>query len=218
MTNQNLKPPTRASPSVTKAVIVLAILALGLAAIGYVMWSAGARASNVTKSVAINAQPTTTAAAEQAAPGGDGIQITKPAAAGKAKPKSTPKATRTPRPTATKRPAATVLATAPANALVMQNQTILGLDGSVVYKGDVDLAPVFARIEAGERDKHPNDGSVYTNREGTLPRKARGYYLEYVVRTKGLPQRLVGPQRLILGKNGDAWYTPDHYQTFIQVR
>lgn len=194
---------------------MLAVLALACAGVGYAMYSAGARASNVTKQVAINAKPTAIVG-EQGTAAPDEIQITLPAAASATKQK--PKATRTPRPTATKRPAATVVPTAPANDLVMQNQTILGLDGEVVYKGDVDLKPVFKRIEAGVRDKHANDGAVYSNREGTLPRKGRGYYHEYVVRTKGLPARLVGPQRLIIGRDGDAWYTPDHYQSFTQVR
>ncbi len=206
-----LQTPTRASPSVIKALIVLAILTLACAGVGYAMVAAGARATNVTRRVAINANPTAIVGEQSTAAPGE-IQITLPAPTGAAKQK--PKATRTPRPRAT----ATAVATAPANDLIMQNQTILGLDGEVVYKGDVDLNPVFERVAAGVRDKHANDGAVYTNREGTLPRKSKGYYHEYVVRTKGLPARLVGPQRLIIGRDGDAWYTPDHYQTFTQVR
>lgn len=104
-----------------------------------------------------------------------------------------------------------------APSLVIKDQTIRAEDGRVVYRGDVDLAPALARIERGERDPHRNDGSVHRNREGRLPRQAdRDYYREYVVRTPGL--RSVGPQRLVIGKNGETYYTPDHYQSFVRVR
>lgn len=102
------------------------------------------------------------------------------------------------------------------DSLIMQDIEVYDLDGDLVYKGDVDLAPVLARIERGERDSHDNDGSVFGNYEGLLPKKPKGYYREYVVRTPGL--RSVGPQRLILGENGEAYYTSDHYESFTRVR
>jgi guanyl-specific ribonuclease Sa len=100
------------------------------------------------------------------------------------------------------------------DSLVMQNIKVYDLDGNLAYEGDVDLAPVFDRIERGERDSHDNDGSVFSNREGSLPKKPKGYYHEYVVPSL----RSVGPQRLILVENGEAYYTSDHYDTFTQVR
>jgi ribonuclease T1 len=102
------------------------------------------------------------------------------------------------------------------DSLLMRDVKVYDLDGNLAYEGDVDLAPVFERIERGERDSHDNDGSVFSNREGSLPKKAKGYYHEYVVRTPGM--RSVGPQRLILGENGEAYYTADHYDSFTQVR
>jgi ribonuclease T1 len=102
------------------------------------------------------------------------------------------------------------------DALVMRDVKVYDLDGNLAYEGDVDLAPVLERIERGESDSHDNDGSVFQNREGQLPDKPSGYYHEYVVRTPGLSS--VGPQRLILGDNGEAYYTPDHYDTFTRVR
>ena len=102
------------------------------------------------------------------------------------------------------------------DSLVMQNVKVYELDGNLAYEGDIDLAPVFERIERGELDPHDNDGSVFGNREGLLPQKERGYYREYVVRTPGM--RSVGPQRLILGEGGEAYYTSDHYESFVQVR
>lgn len=126
------------------------------------------------------------------------------------------RATRTPRPTRTPRATATALAERVDDALIMRDQRIYALDGSLAYRGDVDLQPVLDRIEAGERDRHPNDGSVFGNREGRLPRKPRGYYTEWVIRTPGL--REVGPQRLITGQQGEVYYTPDHYDSFVRVR
>lgn len=99
---------------------------------------------------------------------------------------------------------------------VMRDQRIHDEQGRLVYEGDVDLGPVFARIAAGERDSHRNDGTTFGNREGRLPRQSRGYYTEWVVRTEGV--RNVGPQRLITGRGGEAYYTPDHYETFVPVR
>jgi ribonuclease T1 len=107
--------------------------------------------------------------------------------------------------------------TATSSSLIVKNQTIYGLDGRIAYQGDIDLRPVFDRIQNGQRDNHRNDGVVHRNREGKLPRQSDPeYYREYVVRTPGL--RSVGPQRLIIGKGGEAYYTPDHYQSFIRVK
>jgi ribonuclease T1 len=130
-----------------------------------------------------------------------------------------PVGTRAPVTAATKKPTREPAKPAPAQdgtTYLVPSQKIYALDGSLAYEGDIDLRPTFTRIEAGERDKHRNDGSIFTNREGQLPRKARGYYTEWVIRTEGL--REVGPQRLITGKDGEAFYTPDHYATFIRVR
>jgi filamentous hemagglutinin len=100
---------------------------------------------------------------------------------------------------------------------VIKNVKIYSQDGRLAYQGNVDLSPVLARIERGQRDHHRNDGSIHRNREGKLPRQAdREYYREYVVRTPGLKE--VGPQRLIIGKAGEVFYTPDHYRSFTRVR
>ncbi len=101
-------------------------------------------------------------------------------------------------------------------SLIMQDVQVYDLDGNLAYQGDVDLTPVLDRIDRGESDPHDNDGSVFGNYEGLLPKKSKGYYREYVVRTPGL--KSVGPQRLILGENGETYYTSDHYESFTQVR
>ena len=88
--------------------------------------------------------------------------------------------------------------------------------GKPIHTGRMDLRPSISRILAGKKDRHRNDGAIFRNREGRLPRKARGYYREYVHPTKGM--RAVGPQRLIVGRDGDWWYTPDHYKSFIPLQ
>jgi ribonuclease T1 len=99
---------------------------------------------------------------------------------------------------------------------VVRDVTVRDRDGRIAWRGEVDLAPVLARIARGERDPHRDDGTTFGNREGRLPQRSPGFYREYVVRTPGL--RSVGPQRLVVGEDGAAWYTPDHYGSFVQVR
>jgi len=101
---------------------------------------------------------------------------------------------------------------------VMPNVIVRDRDGRIAWRGDMDLGPAIARIERGERgerDRHRNDGNVFQNREGRLPKRPRGYYREFVVRTPGLNS--VGPQRLVVGRDGDAWYTSDHYRSFVRL-
>lgn len=81
--------------------------------------------------------------------------------------------------------------------------------GKVVGEGTVDLAPTRARIAAGEIRE------AFANREGLLPPRDAGYYTKHVVPTPGV--KGVGPQRLIVGKGGEEYYTGDHYKTFTRV-
>ena len=90
------------------------------------------------------------------------------------------------------------------------------LDRRVAWLGDVDLAPALARIAAGERDPHRNDGGVFHKREGLLPARPSGHYREYVIRTPGISH--AGPQRLVIGEGGEVYYTHDHYRSFRRVR
>ena len=64
---------------------------------------------------------------------------------------------------------------------------------------------------------HDKDGSVFGNRERLLPRKARGFYREYTVRTPGLSHR--GARRIVCGGEVPrapevCYYTADHYARF----
>jgi hypothetical protein len=84
-----------------------------------------------------------------------------------------------------------------------------------VFEGTVDLQPTLERIARGERFPHRNDGTTFRNREGRLPSQPEGYYTEYVHPTPGINGP--GPQRIIIGRGGEVYYTFDHYGSFIRV-
>lgn len=72
-----------------------------------------------------------------------------------------------------------------------------------------------ALIQAGGPFPYSQDGVVYRNAEGHLPKEASGYYHEYTVVTPGSPDR--GARRIITGKDGEFYYTADHYDSFVAV-
>lgn len=74
----------------------------------------------------------------------------------------------------------------------------------------------LALIKKGGPFPYAKDGTTFGNREGRLPRQKRGYYREYTVRTPG--ERTRGARRIVAGKQGDYWYTDDHYATFRRIR
>ena len=90
-----------------------------------------------------------------------------------------------------------------------------------VFTGTIDLKPTLDRIRSGGSYPHPNDGTIFRNKiprgavEPGLPVKPRGYYNEYVHPTPGINR--VGPQRIVTGNGGERYYTPDHYETFINL-
>lgn len=90
-------------------------------------------------------------------------------------------------------------------------------DGRIVtWRGDVDLTGTVARIRRDERlERWENDGDFFGNFEGRLPKQRRGYYREWVHPTPQAPGP--GPQRVVSGADGDLWYTPDHYESFIEL-
>jgi ribonuclease T1 len=81
--------------------------------------------------------------------------------------------------------------------------------------------PVEARetlrlIRSGGPFPYAKDGVAFGNRERLLPRRPRGYYREYTVRTPGARDR--GAQRIIAGQAGERYYTDDHYRSFKRIR
>ena len=70
-------------------------------------------------------------------------------------------------------------------------------------------------IKRGGPYPFAKDGTEFQNREGRLPRKARGYYKEYTVITPNSDDR--GARRVVAGANGELYYTDDHYDSFQWV-
>jgi ribonuclease T1 len=78
-----------------------------------------------------------------------------------------------------------------------------------------DIAQVLAAVRTGAPLPYSQDGEVFENREGLLPAKPSGYYRSYTVPTPGSEDR--GARRLIVGTDGDVWYTSDHYGSFEPI-
>lgn len=83
----------------------------------------------------------------------------------------------------------------------------------------------LALIDAGQWP--PNDGSgtrggtTWPNRDGALPRTDVAgnpvQYLEWDVNRKQ-PGQARDSERIVTGSNGTAWYSPDLFRTFEQMR
>jgi len=73
---------------------------------------------------------------------------------------------------------------------------------------------VIALVQRGGPFPYRQDGGVFGNREGHLPRQSRGWYREYTVDTPGLSHR--GARRIITGGQPprEWYYTDDHYDSF----
>ena len=92
----------------------------------------------------------------------------------------------------------------------------LGLASDIDAKSlPPEARQAIALIKAGGPFPYARDGVVFNNREGQLPKQARGYYREYTVRTPGARDR--GARRIIAGRAGELYYTDDHYRTFKRV-
>jgi len=71
-------------------------------------------------------------------------------------------------------------------------------------------------IDRGGPFRYHQDGAVFRTDERVPPQQPRGYYHEYTVDTPGSPDR--GPRRIVTGSNGEFYWTPDHYRSFVKIR
>jgi len=92
----------------------------------------------------------------------------------------------------------------------------------LAFAGDLRVAelPAEARqtialVRAGGPFPYARDGAVFSNREGQLPKRKRGYYHEYTVKTPGARDR--GARRIVAGERGEIYYTDDHYRSFRRI-
>ncbi len=79
----------------------------------------------------------------------------------------------------------------------------------------VGIWDTLRRVAKGPPYPYRQDGESFSNREARLPKRERGWWHEYTVETPGSPDR--GARRLLVGKDGEIWYTADHYRTFVRL-
>ncbi len=61
------------------------------------------------------------------------------------------------------------------------------------------------------------DGTTFRNDQGLLPQRGTGYYSEWTVEpAPGSPGR--GTERLVVGSDGDIYYTHNHYGSFVRIK
>jgi ribonuclease T1 len=78
------------------------------------------------------------------------------------------------------------------------------------------IAHTLALIDAGGPFPWRQDGNLFRNREHRLPERGAGYYREYTVATPGSADR--GARRIVAGRDGEAYYSNDHYRGFVRIR
>ena len=110
--------------------------------------------------------------------------------------------------------AATNLADKPMR--VVSTKMVNGVE-KVVF--DKVLPRSFKKMVADLKSGIVKIKETFQNREKpgyqNLPTKPDGYYKEARLETPEMPT--TGPERLVLGQNGELWYTPDHYKTFLRL-
>ena len=78
----------------------------------------------------------------------------------------------------------------------------------------------LALIKNGGPFPYSKDGAIFGNYERILPKRKRGYYREFTVKTPGVRNR--GARRIVSGgeplSSDEYYYTDDHYATFKRIR
>ncbi|GGY74076.1 hypothetical protein GCM10010363_63970 [Streptomyces omiyaensis] len=117
--------------------------------------------------------------------------------------------------TATAAPSRTAATAEPAPSAVTTPSRASGLP--VVREAELppEARETLALIRAGGPFPYARDGVVFSNFERILPRRERGHYHEYTVRTPGERDR--GARRIVTGGDGERYYTDDHYESFREV-
>ena len=85
-----------------------------------------------------------------------------------------------------------------------------------VFSLPIEAKETLRLIKQGGPFPYPRDGIVFGNFEKRLPKKQRGYYHEYTVKTPGVRSR--GARRIVCGQAVECYYSDDHYETFRRIR
>lgn len=78
-----------------------------------------------------------------------------------------------------------------------------------------EAAETIDLIKSAGPFPYERDGVTFGNFEGILPERSRGYYREYTVPTPGSADR--GARRIVVGSEGEYYWTSDHYRTFQRI-
>ena len=93
------------------------------------------------------------------------------------------------------------------------------LDSIVVQALPPEAQRTLTLVKQGGPFPYAKDGVVFGNYEGVLPKRKRGYYHVFTVKTLGI--RIRGARRIIAGgepaSSGEYYYTDDHYATFKRI-
>ena len=109
---------------------------------------------------------------------------------------------------------------AASHGAVSQSQSDSPASGSMPLIEFAQLPPeahdTLSAIRQGGPFAYQRDGVVFGNFERILPKRPRGYYHEYTVKTPGARNR--GARRIVSGTPGEYYYSADHYQSFNRIR
>jgi ribonuclease T1 len=108
------------------------------------------------------------------------------------------------------------LATTPASAYRQHSYNDLAIQEIALSSLPVEARETLRLAKQGGPFPYPRDGVVFGNFEKRLPKKQRGYYHEYTVKTPGIHSR--GARRIVCGQSFECYYSDDHYKTFKLIR
>jgi ribonuclease T1 len=111
--------------------------------------------------------------------------------------------------------AAALLVANPSAAQTFQDRAGTGIKTISVSQLPPPARETLRLLRSNGPFPYVKDGAIFGNREQRLPRRPRGYYREYTVPTPGSHDR--GPARIVAGRNGERYYTDDHYRSFKRI-
>lgn len=106
--------------------------------------------------------------------------------------------------------------TTPANAYQQHSYNDLAIQEIALSSLPVEARETLRLARQRGPFPYPRDGVVFGNYEKRLPKKQRGYYHEYTVKTPGIHSR--GARRIVCGQSSECYYSDDHYETFKLIR
>jgi len=124
----------------------------------------------------------------------------------------------TPTPTSARPSPIPTSASSPVAILLVPSHTTESKSGLPTIDGAAlpdEVHQTLLSIGTGGPYPFPQDGVVFESREGILLDAPGGYYHEYAVVTPRSADR--GARRVVVGNQGEAYRTDDHYTKFSRI-